>query len=240
MSFTQPRAVFAEYPIMLYHINARRLRIRLPVVFDIFIQALSSKKAVSQQDGLHKAAALEVTGHTQSLADLECASRYRSHIRYTSYRPLRSPSNGRLPSSQAIDLSPDRRPEAHLSRAESLLDKLERSVVSCLLVISLRPDGISSDGEAVHAARKLSPRNAAPSCLQGLRNSRARESLHEELVRAQVLLQDLLDVVQRLLVHHSVVGSLEDGDGDGLDWLDVGVDEEGCGQSGSAGDCKDA
>ena len=151
MSFTQPRAVFAEYPIMLYHINARRLRIRLPVVFDIFIQALSSKKAVSQQDGLHKAAALEVTGHTQSLADLECASRYRSHIRYTSYRPLRSPSNGRLPSSQAIDLSPDRRPEAHLSRAESLLDKLERSVVSCLLVISLRPDGIASNGEAVYA-----------------------------------------------------------------------------------------
>lgn len=56
MSFTQPRAVFAEYPIMLYHINARRLRIRLPAVFDIVIQVLSSKKAVSQQDGLHKAA----------------------------------------------------------------------------------------------------------------------------------------------------------------------------------------
>ena len=60
-------------------------------------------------------------------------------------------------------------------------------------------------------------------------NSRARESLDEQLVVAQTLLHDLLDLVKRLHVHHGVFRSEEDGAWYALDRLDVGVDEEGWG-----------
>lgn len=135
---------------------------------------------------------------------------------------------------------------AHLG-AKRLFDELEPGVVGCLFVVLLLSFCIASNSEAVHpgvsfvlsawyAGHQIGDitEPGQPKLKRGCQAEkqylRAWESLHQQLVVTQALLQDLFDLVQRFHIHHGVLCSEEDSHGDVLDRLNVGVDEEGCSQ----------